>query len=330
MRSTFQLKQKEDPLLPKEGSEEALAAQAQAPKEKYDVTRAHNAVQAAYEQGRTPLNSSAFGGWTGTGGGGGGFSFKAPTSIPKINQEQLSSSMDGWGGRGVTAFGRATPSSSLQNAADINAARAREALRAQNAPLPQAAPGAQGAAQAASPQGELDKFYEDMMKDYDKSWAGTQEMGQSNLAALQRRAAAMQGSMGRSVAGGFAGAMSGAYLGGMQQLYQARQAHEAGARDLKRQYLESKVASQRHAEEMGLRREEAAAGALGSIEDPERRAEAQIMDAINPNSPNYNATLAAWYQQNQASYLDPSSPGYRAHGTPWADILRNAQVQGWV
>lgn len=100
--------------------------------------------------------------------------------------------------------------------------------------------------EAEEPKSEMDQLYEDLLKRHEDSWSNIEQMQQANSAAMQRRAQAMQGAMGRSVAGGFAGAIGQAFLGGQQQMLQARQAHEQQYQNLAMQMLGRKEERERY------------------------------------------------------------------------------------
>jgi hypothetical protein len=93
---------------------------------------------------------------------------------------------------------------------------------------------------------DIDKLYQDMMSRANDQWGITQNLNQQNMAMMQRKAAAMQGSMGRSVAGGFAGAMGAAYVGGMQNMNAAAAQHEQALNSLSMNYLQAKQAEEHY------------------------------------------------------------------------------------
>ena len=102
----------------------------------------------------------------------------------------------GVGGRnaqgGMSGTGRVTPGANIQSAT----------------PAPQ--------------QNNIGDFTDDV-------WGDTKGMIDQQNAGMQRRAMAMQGSMGRSVAGGFAGAMGQAFATGQQNLMGAKAQHDRWA-----------------------------------------------------------------------------------------------------
>ena len=116
--------------------------------------------------------------------------------------------------------------------------------------VPTLTPKAPTAPAPAAPAGEsdMDKLYKDMMDRASGQWKVTEDLNMRNMAFMQRKSAAMQGAMGRSVAGGFAGAMGGAYLGGMAQMDQARAQHEQALMGLQLQYAKNKQTETWHAE----------------------------------------------------------------------------------
>jgi len=109
---------------------------------------------------------------------------------------------------------------------------------------------ATAAADAEAGKSDIDKLYEQMIARAGDQWKITEDLNLQSMAMMQRKSAAMQGSMGRSVAGGFAGAMGGAYIGGMNQMNQARAQHEQALNALQMGMLKNKQSQQYHEDEM--------------------------------------------------------------------------------
>jgi hypothetical protein len=101
-----------------------------------------------------------------------------------------------------------------------------------------AAPGADPNQQAMD---EINKLYGDLQKRQEAGWADTEAGLDAQNAALGRRAQAISGAMGRSVAGGFAGAMGQAALTGQQNYLAARGQYNAELDKTQKGWLDARL-----------------------------------------------------------------------------------------
>ena len=69
---------------------------------------------------------------------------------------------------------------------------------------------------------ELEGLWQGLVEKKKSEWADTNALVQAQNAAFSRRAMAMQGAMGTAVAGGFVGAIGGAFAAGQNNLLQAQ------------------------------------------------------------------------------------------------------------
>jgi hypothetical protein len=85
------------------------------------------------------------------------------------------------------------------------------------------------------------QMFDDLLASHDDSWAGIEQSMQGSQAALQRRNAAIQAAMGRSIGGGFAAGSAQAALQGASMLMNARNTHEAQRRQLMSDWLNKNI-----------------------------------------------------------------------------------------
>lgn len=104
-------------------------------------------------------------------------------------------------------------------------------------------------------QTEEQQMYDDLMRSHQEGWAATQEGIQGQIAAEQRRNAAINAAMGRSVGGGFAAGSAQAALGGAQLLGQARAEHERGTRALLMDQMDRERRERERREDKNFQRE---------------------------------------------------------------------------
>ena len=110
---------------------------------------------------------------------------------------------------------------------------------------------------------ELDKLYEDIYKEHQGSWAGTEKGINAQTAMNQRRAAEINASMGRNVAGGFGSMMASALIGGQQNMLNARQTWADRGRQLQLGQLDRSLQEQHRLQDL-----EQSATPVGSLDDP--------------------------------------------------------------
>lgn len=92
---------------------------------------------------------------------------------------------------------------------------------------------------------EIDKLYNDLLSQHEKSWADTQQALGSQAAAANRRAMATNASMGRGVAGGFLAGQGQAQLDSQGQFLQAKAQHDKEGRNILMQQMDQKLQDQR-------------------------------------------------------------------------------------
>ena len=129
-----------------------------------------------------------------------------------------------------------------------------------------------GAGTGANPNGvtdndnarfQEDALYQDILKSHANAWSGIEQGQNANAAQLQRRNAAMNAAMGRSVGGGFASGMQQAFLTGQQQLNAARLQHEQQGRNLQLDWLDRMVRRRQRDEDLDERAALAESGVPG-------------------------------------------------------------------
>ena len=87
---------------------------------------------------------------------------------------------------------------------------------------------------------DIDDWFDQQMEDHEAAWPAQEEKIKSQIARSMRRMADMQGGMGSSVAGGYAGAAAATVLGGIQVMSDALAAHQREGRNLQLAWMEKK------------------------------------------------------------------------------------------
>jgi len=111
---------------------------------------------------------------------------------------------------------------------------------------------------------ELDKLRDDITASHQSSWADTEKGLGAQRALDQRRAAAINASMGRTVGGGFGSMMASAQVRGEQAYLNARQEWKKQGEKMQFGFLDRALEEERRVQDL----EKEANVPTGSLEDP--------------------------------------------------------------
>ena len=86
-----------------------------------------------------------------------------------------------------------------------------------------------------------DALYKDILDSHKNAWSDIEKGHVANMATMQRRSAAINAAMGRSIGGGFWANLGQAQISGQNQLDQAKLQHEQQGRNLQLDWLDKMI-----------------------------------------------------------------------------------------
>ena len=174
---------------------------------------------------------------------------------------------------------------------------------------PLAAPQQPGAAAPADPRAGIEALYQQMLDANSKMGGQIQDIGQSNIAALQRRNASNAALAGRSIGGGYLGGQRAMLTQGLDQMNKNLLSNDQARQGILAQQLQNRLADQRRDEEWArqdtIRSEEAKAKATQTQREGRGEALKKAFEATVGKLSSH-----PWVEKNIAEYLATGDESY--------------------
>lgn len=144
---------------------------------------------------------------------------------------------------------------------------------------------------------ELDALYQDIFKEHQDSWGGTEQMIQAQTQMNQRRAAEVNSMMGRSIGGGFGGMFAQAMLNGQQQMMGSRQTWADRGRQLQLGYLDRQLTEKHRTEDLESQAAQAGVGNPATGSPPAQDSQDDLLGRTDSSGQNAWTGLNEGYNQ---------------------------------